>query len=68
MSEINLGNTRGITRKIDGLGRVTIPKSFREELGIKEWSLTEVFMVEDGIFIKPKKGGKNVYWKKNIKK
>lgn len=54
--EINLGNTKGIARKIDDAGRIMIPMEFKKELGINEpntW--IEMFLVEDGLFIRKKK-------------
>lgn len=57
MENLNLGNTKGISRKIDDLGRIVIPMEFRKELGIsaedREW--LEMFLFEDGVFVKKKK-------------
>lgn len=54
---IQLGDTRGISRKLDNLGRITIPVSFRNELGLNEeenpWA--EIFLLNEGIFIRKKK-------------
>lgn len=54
---IQLGDTRGISRKLDNLGRITIPVSFRNELGLNEeenpWA--EIFLLDEGIFIRKKK-------------
>lgn len=33
----------GMTRKVDGLGRVVIPKELRDNLGIKEKDPLEIF-------------------------
>lgn len=55
MDKIDLGNTKGLTRRLDNLGRVTLPKEFRNELNIKDISKVEIFMVQDGIFIREKK-------------
>lgn len=53
---IQLGDTKGLARKLDALGRVTLPIEFRKELGIlsdeREW--VEIFLLEDGMFIKKK--------------
>jgi AbrB family looped-hinge helix DNA binding protein len=46
---------RGIERKIDLLGRATLPKEFRKTLGIKPNDPVEIFCYDDGIFIKPVK-------------
>lgn len=49
---IDTGETIGLKRKLDPLGRVVIPKEFREEIGIKEGQQAEIFLIENGIFIK----------------
>lgn len=53
---VQLGQTKGIARKLDQLGRITLPIEFRKELNMfsdeQEW--TEIFLLEDGIFIKKK--------------
>lgn len=55
--DIQLGDTRGVSRKLDELGRATLPMEFRKELGLNEeekpW--VEMFLVDDGIFIRKKK-------------
>ena len=50
--QVNTGETIGLKRKLDPLGRVVIPKEFREEIGIKEGEQVEMFLIENGIFIK----------------
>ena len=54
---IQLGNTRGISRKLDELGRIVIPKEFRKEIGLNEDEKTwaEMFLINDGIYIRKKK-------------
>lgn len=42
----------GIVRKIDQLGRVTIPVEVRKVLAIKEKDLIEIFVNEDQIILK----------------
>ena len=42
----------GITRKVDELGRISIPKSVREELGITEGTPLEFFIDGDKIMVK----------------
>ena len=44
----------GVTRKIDKLGRVSIPKSYREELGIKEEGEVRIVMVDNQVIIEKK--------------
>lgn len=55
--DIQLGDTRGVSRKLDELGRATLPMEFRKELGLNEeekpW--VEMFLVNDGIYIRKKK-------------
>lgn len=55
--DIQLGDTRGISRRLDELGRITLPIEFRKELGLNEdekpWA--EMFLVNDGIYIRKKK-------------
>lgn len=42
----------GITRKIDGLGRIVIPKEIRERLNIKENDYLEFVLFQDGFALK----------------
>ena len=55
--DIKLGDTMGISRKTDVLGRIVIPIEFRKELGLDEeekpW--VEMFLVNDGVYIRKKK-------------
>lgn len=57
MKKIKTGETIGIKRHFDELGRIVIPKEFRNELGIKEETKGEIFLLPDGIFIKIEKKG-----------
>lgn len=52
MREINTGETIGIKRSFDGLGRIVVPKEFRDELDMQPEESVELFLVKDGIFIK----------------
>jgi AbrB family looped-hinge helix DNA binding protein len=47
------GNLIGITRPIDQLGRVVIPREIRSSLGITTNSLLEIFPYDNGMFIRP---------------
>ena len=38
----------GIVRRIDGLGRIVIPKEIRENLKIREGDAFEIFTDKDG--------------------
>ncbi len=50
--KIDIGKTRGLERKFDKLGRIVIPIEFRNVLGLKEKDSVEIFLLQDGIFIK----------------
>ena len=49
---IDIGETRGISRKLDNLGRVVLPKEFRDTINIKERDEVEIYLLKDGFFIK----------------
>ena len=57
--EIELGETMGIIRQLDLLGRVVIPKEFREMLNINEKDKIEIFLLQDGLFMRKSKIKKN---------
>ena len=42
----------GVTRKIDELGRIVIPKEIRKNLGIRNGEALEIFTNEDSIILK----------------
>lgn len=42
----------GVTRKIDELGRIVIPKEIRKNLGIRDGEALEIFTSEDIIILK----------------
>ena len=42
----------GVTRKIDELGRIVIPKEIRKNLGIRNGETLEIFTSEDSIILK----------------
>lgn len=50
--KVNLGETRGIKRKLDNLGRIVIPKEFRESLKFSKNEELEVYLLQDGIFVR----------------
>ena len=51
--EINLGNTKGIIRKVDSKSRVSIPKDFLDRTDIKSGeNKVEIFLTKNGIFIR----------------
>lgn len=50
--KIDLGETRGIRRKLDNLGRVVLPKEFRDTLKVNIKDEIEIYLLQDGFFIK----------------
>lgn len=48
---LNMKST-GIVRKMDGLGRIVVPKELRRILNIAEGDPVEIFMDEDQIILK----------------
>lgn len=54
MLKVDLGNTRGIKRPLDKLGRIVIPKAFRDELKIKTTDKLDIYLLEEGIYITKK--------------
>jgi len=52
MKKIETGQTRGIIRKTDNLGRIVIPIEFRNFHNIDVKDNLEIFLIEDGIFIR----------------
>lgn len=55
--DLQLGDTKGISRRMDTLGRVTIPMEFRKELDLDETEKPwiEMFLINDGVYIRKKK-------------
>lgn len=43
---------KGITRKLDQLGRLVIPRELRKALNMEEGQRLEMVLVEDGILVK----------------
>lgn len=53
----------GIIRRIDELGRIVIPKAFRDKLKIEEGQLFEIFMTKNGFVLdvyKPESNKKEI--------
>lgn len=42
----------GVTRKIDELGRIVIPKEIRKNLGIRDGESLEIYTIDDSIILK----------------
>ena len=51
MITIDTGNTKGVKRKIDELGRIVLPKEFRDELKLKEKDSVEIYLLENGFYV-----------------
>ncbi|MBS6474889.1 MAG: AbrB/MazE/SpoVT family DNA-binding domain-containing protein [Clostridiales bacterium] len=45
-------NIVGLVRKMDGLGRVTIPKELRDIFDLNAHEYVEIYATEQGIFIR----------------
>ena len=52
--------TTGITRAIDDLGRIVIPKELRRTLRIKNYDFLEIYLADDCIVLKKIDTKKNV--------
>ena len=52
MITIDTGNTKGVKRKLDCLGRIVLPMEFRNELKIKEKDAVEIYLLENGFYVK----------------
>lgn len=52
--EIDTGNTLGLTRKIDDLGRIVLPAEFRDALGLKSKDPVNIYLVENGFYVEKK--------------
>ena len=50
--DIEKRNLRGIRAKVDGLGRIMIPKPLREVLGMNHAEYVDIFLLEDGYFVR----------------
>mgnify|MGYP005816697627 FL=1 len=46
----------GVIRSLDNLGRVVIPSEFREMLGMCDKQDVEIFLTNDGVFVRPIRG------------
>lgn len=52
--EINTGNTLGVTRRIDALGRIVLPIEFRNELGLKPKDAVNIYLLDNGFYVERK--------------
>lgn len=53
-----LENVAGITRKLDTLGRITLPKETRKMLRMKSGEAVEMITFKNGIFVRKYEEGK----------
>lgn len=51
---VDIGNTLGMEREFDELGRIVIPKEFRRKLGIKHGDVVQIYLTKEGVYIKVK--------------
>lgn len=51
-----LENVAGITRKLDTLGRIVIPKEARKMLNLKDGETIEMITFKNGIFVRKYEG------------
>ena len=49
---MNFLKQTGVTRKIDELGRIVIPKEIRKNLGIRDGESLEIYTSDDSIILK----------------
>lgn len=54
-NEKKSGQEKGVTKKMDSLGRVTIPITFRRILNLEENTELELSLIDNSIIITPKK-------------
>lgn len=54
MEEPDLGETIGIIRHLDNVGRIVIPREIRKSLSLEEDDALEIFATENGVFMKKK--------------
>lgn len=54
-----MARTVGIIRRLDDLGRITLPKEYRTYLGIKPTDKVEMILDEEGIRVVPVKESKS---------
>ncbi len=52
MNKPNVGETMGIIRRLDDLGRVVLPKEIRKRLKFNEGDQMEIFSLKDGVYIR----------------
>ena len=48
---IDLGNTKGLSRTVDNLGRLVIPSEYRKELG---WGVNDkvtIHLLKNGVYV-----------------
>jgi AbrB family looped-hinge helix DNA binding protein len=51
--DIRKADLCGMVRRVDNLGRILIPKEYRNELGLEQNSRIELTVLTDGLLIRP---------------
>lgn len=49
--EVDTGNTEGIKRKLDNLGRIVLPIEFRKELGLEPKDPVKIYLLKNGFYV-----------------
>lgn len=49
--EIDTGNTEGIKRNVDNLGRVVLPIEFRREINLNPKDPVKIYLLKNGFYI-----------------
>lgn len=52
MKAPNVGDTIGIIRHLDELGRIVIPKEIRKTLNIQDGDALEIFATSEGAYVR----------------
>lgn len=58
MRQPNVGDTIGIIRHLDELGRIVIPKELRKTLKVEDGDPLEIFATREGFFVRKVKEDK----------
>ena len=52
--EVDTGNTLGISRKLDTLGRIVLPMEFRKELNLNPKDSVNIYLLKNGFYVEKK--------------
>jgi len=56
-ADIQKDELRGMVRRVDNLGRILVPKEYRNELELEKDNRIEIAVLEDGLLIRPLRAG-----------